>query len=72
MFRALARNKLFHAQIALFVAIALQVGVWSVNGHLLVGPQYVIIPIEIVLAFVIGFTSRARQNVPCPNRKNRQ
>jgi uncharacterized membrane protein len=64
MLRKLARSELFHAQIALFVVIALQVGVWSLNGELLVGPQYVIIPIEILLALVIGFTSRAKQKNP--------
>lgn len=64
MLRKLAGSELFHAQIALFVVIALQVGVWSINGQLLVGLQYVIIPIEIVLALVIGFTSRARQANP--------
>jgi len=58
----LIRSELFHAQVALFVAIALQVTVWGINGQLLVGPQYVLIPIEIVLALVIGFTSRAKQN----------
>lgn len=64
MLPKLARSELFHAQIALFVAIALQIGVWSINGQLLAGPQYVIIPIEIALALVIGFTSRAKQKSP--------
>jgi hypothetical protein len=64
MLRRLIRSELFHAQLALFVAIALQVGVWSLNGQLLVGPQYVIIPIEVVLAVVIGFTSRTKPKYP--------
>lgn len=41
---------------ALFVAIGLQIAVWEINDELLVGPQYLIIPTEIFLAFVIGFT----------------
>lgn len=64
MLRKLAQSELFHAQLALFVAIALQAGVWGLNGQLLVGPQYVLIPIEIVLALVIGFTSRVKQKHP--------
>lgn len=60
MVRMIARRELVHAQIALFVAIALQVVVWKVNGELLVGPQYLLIPTEIVLAVLIGFTVNSR------------
>lgn len=65
MVRLIATRELFHAQIALFVAIALQLTVWKVNGELLVGPQYVLIPIEVALALFIGFAGwgRMRQNV---------
>jgi len=38
------------------VAIALQGLVWKINDQLLVGPQYLIIPTEFVLAVLIGFT----------------
>lgn len=62
MLQKLLQSELFHAQVALFVAIALQVSVWSINGQLLVGPQYVLIPIEVALALLIGFTSRVRAN----------
>lgn len=58
MIRLIAKREIFHAQIALFVAIALQLAVWELNGELLVGPQYVLIPIEVVLALFIGFVNR--------------
>lgn len=38
------------------VAIGLQVIVWRINHELLVGPQYIIIPVELALAFLMGFT----------------
>ncbi len=56
----IARQELIQAQITLFAAIALQVAVWFINDQLLVGPQYLIIPTEIVLAFLIGFTANAQ------------
>lgn len=55
MLRLIAKREIFHAQIALFTVIALQLAVWMINGELLVGPQYVIIPIEVALALFIGF-----------------
>ncbi len=58
MIHKIARRELVHAQIALFVAIALQVVVWRINQHLLVG-QYLIIPTEIILVVLIGLTANA-------------
>jgi uncharacterized membrane protein len=58
MMRFIARRELVHAQIALFIAIALQLVVFKINGELLVGPQYLLIPTEIVLALFIGITAR--------------
>lgn len=52
-----------HAQLALFAAIALQLAVWRMNGQFLVGPQYVLIPIEVALALFIGFGSRRKNGV---------
>lgn len=49
------QTELAHAQIALFVAIALQLVVYNVTHHLLIG-QYFIIPTEIALAIFIGFS----------------
>src|SRR5688572_28866055 len=57
MRQLITRRELLQAQIALFAAIALQGAVWKINGELLAGPQYVLIPIEIVLAIVIGLTT---------------
>ncbi len=57
MVHHIGRRELVHAQIALFIAIALQVIVWKINDQLLVGPQYIIIPTEIALAVLIGFTA---------------
>jgi len=50
----ISRRELVQAQIALFVAIALQLVVWKMNGELLIGPQYVLIPSEFALAVLIG------------------
>jgi hypothetical protein len=58
MIQRIPKLELIHAQIALFVAIALQIVVWNINHNLLVGPQYLIIPAEIVLAIVLGVTAR--------------
>jgi len=49
-------QELFQAQAALFVAIALQALVWKINGALLVGPQYLILAVELLLAVLISFT----------------
>lgn len=57
MLQLLAKRELLHAQLALFVAIALQLVVWRMNGQFLVGPQYVLIPVEVALALFIGFGS---------------
>ena len=56
--RIINKRELLHAQIALFAAVALQLLVWEINNELLVGPQYIIIPTEIVLLVLIGFTAR--------------
>src|SRR5688572_4537613 len=56
MTQRIATRELLHAQLALFVAIALQVVVWKMHDELLVGPQYLLIPTEIILAVLIGFT----------------
>ena len=53
-------SELVQAQVALFVAIALQLVVWKINGELLIGPQYVLIPAEIVLAILIGLIVNSR------------
>lgn len=55
MIHRITARELVYAQIALFVAIALQLVVGLINHRLLVG-QYIIIPTEIALALFIGFT----------------
>lgn len=57
MLQRIAKRELFQAQLALLVAIALQIVVWKINHELLVGPQYLIIPTEIFLAVLLGFTA---------------
>jgi uncharacterized membrane protein len=52
----IAKHEIFHAQIALLVAIALQFVVWKINNELLIGPQYLLFPGEIALAILLGFT----------------
>jgi uncharacterized membrane protein len=62
MIQIISKRELMHAQVALFAAIALQLAVWKINGELLAGPQYVLIPIEIVLAVVIGLSTVKRRS----------
>jgi hypothetical protein len=52
----IAKHEIFHAQVALLVAIALQFVVWKINDELLIGPQYLLFPGEIALAILLGFT----------------
>lgn len=56
MLQRISKRELIQAQVALFVAIALQIVVWKINHELLVGPQYLLIPTEILLAVLISFT----------------
>ena len=57
----ISRRQLVQAQSALFVAILLQLVVWKTNGELLIGPQYFLIPAEVVLALLIGFIANNRE-----------
>lgn len=57
MMRMISGRELFQAQVALFVAIALQLLISRYNDNLSVGAQY-LIPAEIILALLIGFLSR--------------
>jgi uncharacterized membrane protein len=43
------------------MAIALQGLVWKINDELLIGPQYLIIPAEIMLVVLIGFTANMQK-----------
>jgi uncharacterized membrane protein len=52
----IARREIIHAQVALFVAIGLQVLVWRISQELAFGPQYLIVLTEVILAALIGFT----------------
>lgn len=61
MVRLIAKRELVQAQIALLAAIGLQVVVWKINGQLLVGPQYLLIPTEVILVLVIAFTAKRHQ-----------
>lgn len=60
MIHHIAKRELLHAQIALVGAIALQVLVWKINDQLLIGPQYIIIPTEIMLVILISFAASIR------------
>jgi uncharacterized membrane protein len=60
MTQHISRRELIQAQIGLFIAIALQVLVWKINDELLLGPQYLLIPAEILLAILISFTVNMR------------
>lgn len=56
----ISRSELWAAQIALIVAILLQVVVWSINKELTYGPHNFIVAVEVILAVVIGITARRR------------
>jgi uncharacterized membrane protein len=49
-------NELLQAQVALMVAIVLQVIAWRINHGIFSGPQTFIVSTELVLALIIGFT----------------
>lgn len=52
----ITRGELIQAQVALLVAIALQVVVWRINHGVFSLPQILIIATELALAIIIGFT----------------
>jgi uncharacterized membrane protein len=56
MLKHISRAELLHAQIILFVAILLQIFVWSINDQLALLPQYFIVA-EIVMSVLLGFTA---------------
>ncbi len=59
----ITRKELWLAEAALLVAIALQVGVWAIRPGLTVGPQQLIIPIELALAVIIALSAPSRHTV---------
>jgi hypothetical protein len=61
MIQRISGRELVQAQVALFLAITLQFILLRINGNFVVGPQYLLIPAEIVLAVLIGFTARGRR-----------
>jgi uncharacterized membrane protein len=56
MKQLITRREMLQAQLALIIAIALQFVVLKINEELLLGPQFVLIPTEIALAVLVGFT----------------
>lgn len=58
MLQRISRQELWQAQLALFVAIALQYAASRFSNDLLPGAHYAIILIELVLAVLLGFTAR--------------
>lgn len=56
----ISRSELWTAQIALVVAILLQIVVWSINTDLTYGPHSVMVAAEIALALMIGVTAQRR------------
>lgn len=60
MVSKLSKVELIEAQIALFVAVALQFIVWLINDHILSAPQYILVAVEIALALSLGFTTSVR------------
>lgn len=56
----LQKSELIQAQLALFIAIILQIVVWRINHKVFSEFQYVIIVIEIILAILLGLTANVR------------
>lgn len=56
-----SRKELFLAQLALYIAIALQVSTWATNGNLSYGPHPLIIISELVLVTILGISARQPQ-----------
>lgn len=61
------RNEAFHAQIALIVAIALQL---VLDKSLVIGPKYLIAVLELLLVFGIGLTEPHRESRVNQARRN--
>ena len=57
----LTRNELLFAQLALFVAIGLQVSTWATSGSLAYGPHPLIITTEVALAVILAVGARRPQ-----------
>lgn len=60
----ISRSELWFAQIALFVAILLQVFAWAVNPELTYGPHNLIIVTEVALSVIIGLSASRRHLKP--------
>ena len=56
----LSKSELVQAQIALVIAILLQIAVWQLNHKVFSDFQYIVIIAEILLAFMLGFTVNIR------------
>lgn len=56
----LSKSELIQAQIALFVAIVLQIVVWRINHKVFSDFQYVVIITQVALAVLLGFTANIR------------
>lgn len=56
----LSKSELIQAQVALLVAIILQIVVWRINHGVFSNFQYVVVITEVVLALLLGLSSGAR------------
>jgi uncharacterized membrane protein len=60
----ITRIELLQVQVALLIAIALQVVVWRINHGIFSGPQALIVGTELALALTIGFTvNKSKQHL---------
>lgn len=57
---SITRRELWLAQTVLLIAILLQIAVHSISKEFALGPHYLIIATEVVLAVVLGFTATKR------------
>ncbi|MGB4957206.1 MAG: hypothetical protein WBO49_02045 [Candidatus Saccharimonas sp.] len=56
----LSKSELTQAQIALFVAIILQIAVWQLNHRVFSDFQYIVIVAQLVLSLILGFTTSVK------------
>ena len=56
----LSRTELIQAQVALLIAITLQIVVWRINHGVFSNFQYVVVITEVVLALLLGLSTGAR------------
>lgn len=64
MLQRITKSELIQAQVALLVAIVLQVIAWRISEEFLPGSQYLLVLTEIILVVLLGFTANMHKSGP--------